>query len=203
MSPWTVESWRAGEIDREGLLGLAELHLAAFPPKGRTVDEYADKLEKSWGRSAGDALSHATLFLVREQETGRVIGKAGTYERIIGVDDALAGGGESASGEPMEMAVLALADVASAPDLRGQGIGEALVRASFARVDSGEFGLSLFQTSQHVKPFYEQLGCRAVKNQFVDSTDPATPPFRDEVVMVYEGASVLPRGVVDTRGPGW
>ncbi|MEM6457766.1 MAG: GNAT family N-acetyltransferase [Planctomycetota bacterium] len=203
MSSWTVESWRAGEVDREGLLGLAELHLSAFPPKGRSREEYADRLEPEWGRSASGPPVGGVMFVIREPETGRVIGKAATYERVIGVDDALTGGGENAVGENGEMAMLALAGVASSPDLRGQGIGEAVVRASFGRVDSGEFGLSLFQTSHQVKPFYEQLGCRLVKNEVTDSTNPGVPPFEDDVVMVYEGASVLPRGVVDTRGPGW
>jgi GNAT superfamily N-acetyltransferase len=101
--------------------------------------------------------------------------------------------------------VAALAGVATRPDRRGRGLGRAVVEAVFDLVDRGDFGCSLFQTSNEVLPFYEKLGARQVHNRFHDSTadDPDADPFWDDVRVVYPATYDWPDGPVDTRGPGW
>jgi len=103
------------------------------------------------------------------------------------------------------MTVLALAAVCSAPDLRGQGYGKAVIEAAFDLVRDGTFPLALFQTTHKVRPLYEKLGARVVDNAFVNSLahDPAARAFWDEVVMIYPADAPWPDGPVDLLGAGW
>ena len=73
--------------------------------------------------------------------------------------------------------ILALAHVASDPDLRGVGLGKQLVTAALGRVSRGEgcegseggdLEAALFQTA--VAPFYVKLGAVQIENEVVNST---------------------------------
>lgn len=103
--------------------------------------------------------------------------------------------------------VLALAGVCTAPEFRGRGRGAAVVRAAFAQVDGGSFGVSLFQTS--VPSFYAKLGARAVENAFVNSRHrpgdrgSAGHPWWDPNVMIYPAAFCWPEGEIDLLGEGF
>jgi len=101
---------------------------------------------------------------------------------------------------------LALAMVASDAKLRGAGLGAAVVRAAFRRVDAGNFPVCLYQTSFGVEPFYERLGACRVENPIVNSLsseDPGANPFWDDVVMRYPASAPWRDGVVDLRGAGY
>jgi len=53
----TVEhqNWKAGELTSEQLVQVAELHLAAFDPKGRSVDDYIEqRLRTPWQDGKGE-----------------------------------------------------------------------------------------------------------------------------------------------------
>ena len=101
------------------------------------------------------------------------------------------------------MDVLGLAGVKTHPDFRLHGFGAKVVRAAFAYVDNGTFGLSLFQT--RVAGFYEKLGCRRVDNEFLNSLaeDPHARPWWDAQNLIYPASCDWPGGVVDLLGPAW
>lgn len=105
------------------------------------------------------------------------------------------------------LTVAALAGVCSAPERRGQGLGAAVVRAAFAQVDAGRFGVALFQTP--VAAFYARLGARPVHNGFVNPRhrpgDRGSPdhPWWDDSVMIYPAAFPWPDGRIDLGGPGY
>ena len=102
------------------------------------------------------------------------------------------------------MTILALASVCSDPACRNQGLGRAVVQPAFRRVDRGDFRLSLFQTGQSAKGFYEKLGARAVDNLIVNSLkDPQARAFWDPVAMIYPTSANWPEGTIDLLGPGY
>ncbi len=103
-----------------------------------------------------------------------------------------------------EISVMALARVCVTPVHRGKGIGADIIRSAFQRVDSGEFSVSLFQTT--IPAFYERLGAVTVANQFVNSRNdvaPDTNPWSDEWIMIYPGDFPWPTGLIDLNGPGY
>lgn len=103
--------------------------------------------------------------------------------------------------------VMALAGVCCTPEWRGQGWGAAVVRAAFAEVDRGAFGLSLFQTG--VPDFYRKIGAREVNNRFVNSRwregdrGAVDAPWWDSHVMIYPAAFPWPTGEIDLLGTGY
>ena len=97
---------------------------------------------------------------------------------------------------------MALAGVCVQPQLRSLGLGKAIVKQAFEQVEQGDFAFSLFQTG--VPGFYEKLGCRAVANQFIDSTSQLTgSPWHHVHVMIYPAAFPWPAGQIDLLGPGY
>jgi GNAT superfamily N-acetyltransferase len=106
--------------------------------------------------------------------------------------------------EAGELPVMALSGVCVAEPFRGLGIGAALVRSAFERVDQGEFPVSLFQTT--VPDFYRKLGAVAVDNVFRNSrneADPEASPWGDEEIMIYPRHFDWPKGIIDLNGPGY
>jgi GNAT superfamily N-acetyltransferase len=103
--------------------------------------------------------------------------------------------------------ILALAGVCSAPEKRGLGLGAAVVRAAFAQVAAGRYGVALYQTG--VPRFYEKLGARLVHNPFINSRhcpgDKGSPdnPWWEPHVMIYPAAASWPEGSIDLCGPGY
>jgi len=95
--------------------------------------------------------------------------------------------------------------VCTAPEARGRGLGSAVVRAAFGRVDRGELPASLYQTSRRNQKFYEALGAGLVENRMVNSlaADPRANPFWDEIAMGYPASTAWPPGAIDLRGPGY
>ena len=104
-----------------------------------------------------------------------------------------------------KMTVLALARVCTAPEVRGRKLGQAVVRAAFALIDDGSFSFALFQTTDDVQSFYENLGAVRIHNQFVNSlaTDPAANPWWSPVIMRYPAGPGWPEGQIDLLGPGY
>jgi GNAT superfamily N-acetyltransferase len=124
-------------------------------------------------------------------EGDEVVAHALTFERPIRSDEG-------------ELPVMALSAVCVSPDHRGRGLGAAVVRSAFQRVESGEFPVSLFQTP--IPDFYEKLGSVSVSNRFVDSRnrdDRTANPWRDSSIMIYPAGYAWPEGVIDLNGPGY
>jgi predicted acetyltransferase len=87
---------------------------------------------------------------------------------------------------------------------RGKGIGVALARSAFQRVNNSEFPVSLFQTT--IPAFYRKLGATVVENRFFNSRHQSNPdanPWNDGWVMVYPSGYAWPKGSVDLNGPGY
>lgn len=129
-------------------------------------------------------------FLIREQD--RVIAHAAIISRTIGTSLG-------------DLTIAGLAQVCSAPELRGRGLGALVVRAAFEVVDSKVFPFALFQTSPTIQPFYEKLGSCVFQNRIVNSLaeDPEVSPFWDRVAMRYPDTGNWPPGEIDLRGPGF
>ncbi len=122
---------------------------------------------------------------------GKLIAHALTFERPVISKDR-------------EIPVMALSRVCVTPVHRGKGVGAEIVRSAFQRVDSGEFSVSLFQTT--IPAFYERLGAATVVNQFVNPRNdvaPDTNPWSDEWIMIYPGDYPWPTGLIDLNGPGY
>ena len=80
-----------------------------------------------------------------------------------------------------------------------------MAKAAFDLVDNGTYPFSLFQTTENVKSFYEQLGAVRIHNRFINSTaeDPVANPFWSPVIMRYPAKPGWPDGEIDLKGPGW
>jgi predicted N-acetyltransferase YhbS len=182
-------------IDRRKLseaeaLATAQLIASTWPKPGRTVDSLAADMMSQWREYRGPERQHPRSFAIREG--GRVVAHASFDPRAIG----------TAAGE---MTVLALARVCTAPEVRGRKLGQAVVRAAFALVDDGTFPFALFQTTDDVQSFYENLGAVRNLNRFVNSLalDPTANPWWSPVIMRYAVGPGWPEGQIDLRGPGY
>ena len=90
------------------------------------------------------------------------------------------------------------------PDWRRKGYGRAIVEAVFKRIDSKAYPSCLFQTA--IPHFYEKLGCKVIKNRFINSNnqlDPSKNPFWDEYIMIYPANADWPTGTADLRREGF
>jgi predicted N-acetyltransferase YhbS len=169
---------------------IAELVVSIWPKPGRTVETMAAEMLTQWRDYRGPERQHPRSFIIRE--AGRVIAHASFDPRMIGTPaDA--------------MTVLALARVCTNPAARGRKLGQAVVRAAFNLVDDGSFPFSLFQTTDDVQSFYENLGAVRIHNRFVNSRaeDPAANPWWSPVIMRYPSGPGWPEGQVDLLGPGY
>ncbi len=124
-------------------------------------------------------------------EGDAVIAHASTFERVITTPTGT-------------LPVMALGAVAVHPDHRGKGLGRAVVRRAFERVQRGDFAVSLFQTGKVA--FYEKLGAIEIANEVVNSLaadGPVTPAWRDPGIMIYPAAYPWPEGTIDLLGEGY
>lgn len=157
---------------------------------------------------AGSSLDERIEVMTRDQHTPRERDARFALVRVDGVPVASAKTfAREIETEAGAMTVVALAGVACLESHRGRGFGKAVVDASFDRVRDGAFEVCLFQTTTNVRPFYEKLGCRAVKNPTVNTLNAESPdarPWWDPEVMIFPGDSPRwPGGLIDLRGPAW
>jgi predicted N-acetyltransferase YhbS len=183
----------SGDLARPQIEAIGRLIALAFPTPGYTPEDRITGYADACKRAA------AETFAVFAPD-GRALAHAWTFPREIA----------TASGR---LRVLALAGVCSDPEVRGAGLGRAVVLAAFARIEACGCALSLFQTG--VPDFYAKLGSRLVHNRFFDSlyVPPApgarpTNGTRDEPwwnphVMIHPAGASWPDGSIDLLGPGW
>jgi len=186
-----VQDRPLAEVSDAEALAIGTMLASVWPKPGKGPQERAAQLQ---GYGAGydgprerGPVSHIAYA------GDKVAAHALTFCRVVAIDQG-------------ELPVMALAMVAADPTHRGEGLGAAVARAAFARVDEGVFPCSLFQTSFAVRPFYERLGCVLVENRIVNSHnegDPGARPFWDDVVMRYPGDGPWPAGEIDLRGRGY
>lgn len=185
-----VETWDARTLTLDQARAIGELLEAIWPKPNVTVeDRVQQQLEFGRAYHGPVALAPRSYVILNGAQ---VVAHSLIFARDIRTIDG-------------EMTISALARVCSRPELRGQGLGEAVVRASFAPVDEGLFQFSLFQTSPTVRPFYEKLGAAVVQNPVINTLGegPKANPFWHEVVMRYPADRNWPAGTIDLRGPGY
>jgi predicted GNAT family N-acyltransferase len=185
-----IETLDLRDINEADARRVATLMCAIWPKPGRTVDSFTHDLLTKERDYAGPEEQYPRLFVIHE--AGRLLACASAVARTLGTSRG-------------PITVLALSRVCTDPHARGQGLGQAVVRAAFDLVDRRTFPFSLFQTSPEVRPFYEKLGCVSVDNRFINSLadDPAANPFWNPEIMRYAAAPGWPAGQIDLCGPGW
>lgn len=192
MTPVSVELIEIDAADSHPdlLRQACELLCEVWPKPGRTPESRLSTFADEFAAFQPDALRRPRSWVAVER--GRVIGHSAILPREIDLAGTCA-------------AVAGLARVCTAPDCRGRGLGELLVRAAWQPVDSGEFDCSLFQTSPPVRSFYERLGAVVVENRIINSLgeDSQACPFWDEVIMRYPSQGEWPGGTIDLLGPGY
>lgn len=185
-----VESLDARNYSQADARAIGELLATVWPNPEKPAEYRTQQLLALADDFAGPDSQAPRSFVVREDN--RVIAHAGIISRVIG----------TATGN---LTIAGLARVCTAPNQRGRGLGEAVVKPAFALVDEGDFPFSLFQTSPQVRPFYEKLGACVVENEIINSLgdDLHVSPFWDRIVMRYPRTGAWPEGQIDLRGPGY
>jgi len=189
--PQSIRTHRLTEIREDDALAIGRMLASVWPKPDRGPVERAEQLKRVGVDYSGPASQAPVSFVVWEDD--QAMAHSMTFARKVATPAG-------------EMTVMALAMVAADPVCRGKGYGAAVAKASFARVDAGDFAFSLFQTSHQVRPFYERLGCQLVENRIVNSlseVDPEANPFWDDVVMRYPAAGEWPGGDIDLLGKGY
>jgi predicted N-acetyltransferase YhbS len=185
-----LETLDRRKLSDDDALAIAELVVSIWPKPGRTAETLAAEMLVQWRDYRGPERQHPRSFLVRE--SGRAIAHASFDPRTI----------ETSKGD---ITVLALARVCTDPAARGRKLGQAVVRAAFDLVDDGAFPFALFQTTDPVQAFYDNLGAVRIHNRIVNSLadDPTANPFWSPVIMRYPAGPGWPEGQIDLRGPGY
>jgi predicted N-acetyltransferase YhbS len=185
-----IETLDRRRLSEDDARAIAELIVKIWPKPGRTIDTMAADMASRWRDYRGPERQHPRSFVIRED--GRVIAHASFDPRTIGTTQG-------------DMTVLALARVCTDPAARGRKLGQAVVRRAFDLVDGGSFPFSLFQTTDDVQSFYDNLGAVRIHNRFVNSLaeDPNANPWWSPVIMRYPSGPEWPDGEIDLRGPGY
>src|SRR5688572_27835807 len=118
---------------------FAALFAAVYPNQVPDLKAHAATVRQAWQSPAAAEEGHRRFIL---RENGRLVANASLYPKRI----------RTSRGEEF---IAGMADVLTHPDLRGRGLGTAVVRPIFDLVDAGEFSFSLFQTAT-ARVFYEK-----------------------------------------------
>jgi predicted GNAT family N-acyltransferase len=185
-----VESITISSLSDSDARAIGELLVRVWPKDNRPLDYRIDQLFQRKIYNSGKQSQDPRSLIIRSGS--RIMAHAAVMPRTVGTSQG-------------DLTLLALAHVCTAPDTRGQRLGQRIMQAVFALVDDGTFPFSLFQTTEQVKPFYLQLGACLAENSFVDSTNPKNlkSPFQDPVIMRYPDGEGWPEGTIDLRGPGY
>jgi len=190
-----IETLDLRTVSDADALEIAELLVRVWPKSVKTVairQRQLIELGQKYDRHAERAPLSFLLKLYKGSESGQLIAHSAVLPRSIGTSAG-------------DLEIAGLTRVCTAPEQRGRGLGEVIVRPVFDLVDSGAYEFSLFQTTQDVRPFYEKLGARVVENSIVNSLDAdhQESPFWDKIIMRYPSGGSWPEGEIDLRGPGY
>ncbi len=185
-----VETWDSREFSQEQAIAIAKLLVRIWPKDEKNIETRTAALLRRGAEYEGPDREAPRSFVLLDGDS--VIAHSAIVPRTIGTADG-------------DLTVGGLAQVCTAPETRGSGLGLEVVGAAFATVDHGDFPVSLFQTSFAVRAFYEKLGACLVENPIVNSLgDPPTAnPFWDDIAMRYPASAEWPGGEIDLRGPGY
>jgi predicted N-acetyltransferase YhbS len=185
-----IETLDRRDLSEADALAIAALIVSIWPKPGRTAQTLAADMRNQWRDYNGPEQRHPRSFVIRQSD--RVIAHASFDPRTISTSQG-------------ELTVLALARVCTEPAVRGRKLGQAVVRAAFELVEDGSFPFALFQTTDDVQSFYENLGAVRIHNRFVNSLaeKPTANPWWSPVIMRYPAKRGWPEGQIDLRGPGY
>ncbi len=147
----TIYEYQDTDLSGEQVRAVVSLLNAVWPRPEKTVEDRIEAFVDAMQAPEREGIGHLRFVI---WEGTQAIAHARTFERIA----------HTAAGP---IAVMALSGVCVASTHRGQGLGAAMTRKAFERVDRGVFPVSLFQTLDPA--FYEKLGARLVQNRFVNS----------------------------------
>ena len=188
-----IHEHRDSHLSRAQVRAIVSLTNSIWPNKTKTLDDLTDAILHAAQAHRRDPPIDPEVtplrFVIWEDD--RAIAHAKTFKRTIITPDG-------------PLPVMALGGVCVAATHRGRGLGAAISRKAFERVQQGTFPLALFQTT--VPAFYDRLGARTVDNRFVNSRnrqDPLASPWQDVSVMIYPNHYPWPGGMIDLNGPGY
>ena len=191
---YPVEILDPASVSYEDALAAAELSAFIWPPQDSAntpADNARSTIEK---QQAGQfQAGYSQWYVVRNPaDPTQFLAKAQTFPRTIRTANGL-------------LTILALAGVCTRPETRRLGLGSAVVKAAFARVNSGQFSFCYYQTTPPNLAFYERLGACLATNPVTNSlaADPAANPFWDPITMRYPATGAWPTGAIDLQGPGY
>ncbi len=185
-----VETLDSRTLTEDQATEIAKLLVRVWPKSAKTLADRRDQLLAMGRNYAGPKAQAPRSYIICEND--EVIAHSAILPRTIGTTAG-------------DLVIAGLTRVGTAPEQRGRGLGEIIVRAAFAAVDAGTFPFALFQTTGVVRPFYEKLGATMVENPIINSLehDAHGSPFWDKEIMRYPSKGSWPKGEIDLRGPGY
>ncbi len=179
-----THTYPAADVSDADWLAIATLYAATW--ENDATDDFAAKVEYLKKHAAETPAMQYVLTL----EDDQLLAAGNSFAREITVGD-------------VHYTALAMAGVAVAQPLRGNGLGKQVVGELLGRVDNGEYPFAIFQTD--VPGFYKKLNCRVLDNRIVNSLadDPGARPFWSSHAICYPAATPLPGGTIDLLGPGY
>lgn len=180
-----VQIFNDHDIPETYVRGFLQLEHLVWPSE-KTVEQHVANFYKGLGTRPSTERHLRYMIIENEQ----VIAHAETFVRVMFTEEGAIG-------------VMALGGVCTDLNQRGRGLGAAIVRAAFTRVDDGTFPVSVFQTP--VDEFYAKLGSAVCQdNRWVDKANQQQPeahPWEPgEKLMYYPASYNWPSGVIDING---
>jgi predicted N-acetyltransferase YhbS len=179
----TVENFPIGDVSPDLMRDAMTLDSAIWPGEGSLEQRIERCLREAQVES--DVLSRIVWHVIRDERSVQAM--ASSYRRVVATESG------------WRFPVLALAGVCTDPEHRRQGLGRAIVRAAWARVDA-EIPVCFFQTS--LPAFYERMGARVFHNRIYDGTG-ARRAFWEPHAMIYPADAPWTAEAIDLQGGGW
>jgi GNAT superfamily N-acetyltransferase len=183
---------------------IADLLYRVWPDSTRSYEDRLERVAREWAGYDGPDSRRPRYFAIWDESLPmNVPPKPKPMASIAAL--ALAAPRDIRFDSGIELTILALARVCTAPQRRGEGLGAQVVRSALQMVDDDVYPFALFQTTPPVRAFYEKLGACGVKNRIINShaDDPTACPFWSEVIMRYPAGPGWPAGIIDLMGPGY
>ncbi len=184
---YSVQVFDEPELTPEQVRSMIDLLWLVWPSELQTAEQATVQVF-GWQKTPIPYL-RKKIYLISD-ENNKVIAHAETHVRVMFTPEGALG-------------VMALGGVCTHPDKRGLGLGAAVVRAAFDRVDEGEFPVCVFQTP--VADFYGMLGSAVCENNtWVDHKNKENPEVHPwepgETLMYYPASFDWPEGEIDING---
>lgn len=188
-----VQTYNESELTDAQIAAIVTLTNSIWPKKELTLEQRIAQMLAEI-RSPDRAAIQPVRFVI--WDGGSAIAHALVFDRTVHLLD-------DHDQPKRSINVLALAAVCTDASRRGEGLGVAVVEASFQQIND-QRPVTLFQTG--VPKFYEKFGGRIVKNQFVNllhEDNPEANPWWDVEVMIVPGSFDWPSGKIDLNGAGY